>query len=87
MAGKLDLLQAEAVGDLIDAESRAMHDLALSQLGGRLSHHVAGLRDAVLEVDAMIAYDIDFPEEDSGPIDPARVRAATDAAIQALDRP
>ena len=85
-AGKLDMLQAEAIGDLIDAESQVMHDAALAQLDGQLSRRVAELREAVLRVEAMIAYDIDFPEEDSGPIDPARVVGATAALGESLDR-
>ena len=85
-AGKLDVLQAEAIGDLIDAESHAMHDAALSQLGGSLSRRVAELREAVLRVEAMIAYDIDFPEEDSGPIDPRRVAEATASVAESLER-
>ena len=85
-AGKLDVLQAEAIGDLIDAESQVMHDAALSQLDGRLSRRIAELREAVMRVEGMIAYDIDFPEEDSGPIDPARVKEATAALIEALER-
>lgn len=85
-AGKVDVLQAEAIGDLIDAESQVMHDAALSQLDGRLSRRIAELREAVLRVEAMIAYDIDFPEEDSGPIEPGRVREATAALMEALDR-
>jgi len=85
-AGKLDVLQAEAIGDLIDAESQAMHDSALEQLEGRLSRRVAELRESVLRVEAMIAYDIDFPEEDSGPIEPARVAEAIAALEDALER-
>jgi len=85
-AGKLDVLQAEAIGDLIDAESQVMHDAALAQLEGQLSRRVVELREAVLRVEAMIAYDIDFPEEDSGPIDPARVAEATSALVESLDR-
>ena len=85
-AGKLDVLQAEAIGDLIDAESQVMHDAALAQLEGQLSRRVVELREAVLRLEAMIAYDIDFPEEDSGPIDPARVAEATSALVESLDR-
>jgi tRNA modification GTPase len=85
-AGKLDVLQAEAIGDLIDAETQAMHDAALSQLGGRLSRRITELREAILEVEAMIAYDIDFPEEDSGPVDPVRVMDAAAALTEALSR-
>ncbi len=85
-AGKLDVLQAEAIGDLIDAESQVMHDAALAQLEGQLSRRVVELREAVLRVEALIAYEIDFPEEDSGPIDPARVVEATSGVVDSLDR-
>jgi tRNA modification GTPase len=83
--GKLDVVQAEAVGDLVDARSPAMRRAALAQLDGGLSRRVAALRDAVLEVEALIAYDIDFPEEDDGPLPRARVTAACDALLAALD--
>ena len=83
--GKLDLVQAEAVGDLVDARSPAMRRAALAQLDGGLSRRVAALRDAVLDVEALIAYEIDFPEEDDGPLPRARVAAASDAVVVALD--
>jgi tRNA modification GTPase len=74
--GRLDLVQAEAVGDLVDARSGAMQAAALAQLDGGLSRRVAALRDALLEVEALLAYDIDFPEEDAGPLARERVSAA-----------
>lgn len=85
--GKLDLLQAEAIGDLIGARSRAMHRAAMNQLDRGLSRRIEELRDAVLNVEALLSYDIDFPEEDEGPIPRERVAtAARDviARIQAL---
>lgn len=66
--GKLDLLQAEAIGDLIDARSSAAHQLALRQLDGGLSRRINTLREQLLSLEALLAYDIDFPEEDDGPI-------------------
>ena len=87
MNGTLDLAQAEAIGDVIDATSRAGHRAALETLDGGLSRRVLALRDALLEVEALIAYEIDFPEEDDGPIAPERIREATfraHAAIAAL---
>ncbi len=75
--GKMDLAQAEAVGDLIDARSASMQRAAMVQLDGGLSRRVRELHDAVLEVEALVAYDIDFPEEDDGPISSDRVLAAT----------
>ena len=83
--GKLDLIQAEAVGDLVDASTRAAHRVALSQLDGGLSRRIAGLRDRILELEALAAYDIDFPEEDDGPISPDRITSAADALVQDLD--
>jgi tRNA modification GTPase len=82
--GKLDILQAEATGDLIAADSRAAQRVALRQLDGGLSRRVLALRDELIGLEALIAYDIDFPEEDDGPIAPARILAATDASIAAL---
>jgi tRNA modification GTPase len=83
--GKLDVLQAEAIGDLVDARSRGGQRTALNQLDGGLSRRVLALRESLLELEALIAYDIDFPEEDDGPIAPERILAATDRAIVALD--
>jgi tRNA modification GTPase len=84
--GKLDILQAEATGDLVNASSRAAQRVALRQLDGGLSRRVLALRDELIGLEALIAYDIDFPEEDDGPIAPARIRAATDQAIGSLEQ-
>ena len=74
--GKLDLLQAEATGDLIDAGSPAQRRRALQQLDRGLSQRLEALRVEILQLEALIAYDIDFPEEDEGPVAPERVRGA-----------
>jgi tRNA modification GTPase len=74
--GKLDILQAEAIGDLIDARSRAMQHTALGQLDGGLSRRLLDLRADLIELEALIAYDIDFPEEDDGPVPRERVEQA-----------
>jgi tRNA modification GTPase len=84
--GKLDILQAEATGDLVSADSRAAQRVALRQLDGGLSRRVAALREELIGLEALIAYDIDFPEEDDGPIAPERIGAATDRSIAALEQ-
>ena len=84
--GKLDVAQAEAIADLIDARSSAMRRSALAQLDGGLSERVAALREAVLGVEALLAYDIDFPEEDDGPISRDRIAAAAGTAAGVIDR-
>ncbi|HEU5260393.1 MAG TPA: tRNA uridine-5-carboxymethylaminomethyl(34) synthesis GTPase MnmE [Gemmatimonadales bacterium] len=76
LTGKLDVLQAEATADLIDAGSPAQRKRALHQLDRGLSGRLEALRAEVLELEALIAYDIDFPEEDEGPVQPERVEAA-----------
>lgn len=83
--GRMDLLQAEAVGDLIDARSRMAHRVAMGQLEGGLSVRAQALRDAILDLEGLIAYDIDFPEEDEGTIAPERVAAALQTVMSALD--
>jgi len=74
--GKMDLLQAEATADLIDAGSPAQRRRALHQLERGLSGRLGALRQEVLDLEGLIAYDIDFPEEDEGPVSPARVERA-----------
>ena len=66
--GKLDLVQAEAVADLIEARSRALHRAALGQLERGLSERVSALRAALVGLDAVLAHHIDFPEEDDAPV-------------------
>jgi tRNA modification GTPase len=85
--GKLDILQAEAIGDLVDARSSAAYRAALRQLDGGLSRRVRTLREQVLELEALLAYDIDFPEEDDGPVPRERIGNAAErlhAATAAL---
>ena len=74
--GKMDLLQAEATADLIDAGSPAQRRRALQQLERGLSERLSALRGEILELEALIAYDIDFPEEDDGPVSETTVRRA-----------
>lgn len=71
--GKLDLVQAEAVGDLIDAIAPAQARAALRQLDGGLSHRLAELRERLVETQGLLAYDIDFPGEDDGPVPRSRI--------------
>lgn len=84
--GKLDLVQAEAIADLIDARSRAAHRAAVRQMDGALSQRLSVMRDALLQVDALLAYDIDFPEEDEAPPSRARVLRACDEATGQVER-
>src|SRR6266566_4593189 len=62
--GRLDLAQAEAVMDLISAQTEAAQRLAVHQLRGRISEQVQHARHTLLGVIARIEASIDFPEED-----------------------
>lgn len=83
--GKLDIVQAEAIGDLIDAQSSAMQQVALGQLEGGLSSRIAEVRESIVSLEALIAYDIDFPEEDDGPVSRDRILESADRVIESLD--
>ena len=82
--GKLDLLQAEAIGDLIDSRSLAAHTLAIRQLDGGLSRRIDALRQELLGLEAQLAYDIDFPEEDDGPVPRGRIESSARRLLSAL---
>lgn len=62
--GKLDLTRAEAVADLIDAESAAQRRQALGQLGGALAATYEGFRSRLLRALALVEAEIDFPDEE-----------------------
>lgn len=83
--GKLDVMQAEAIGDLIDATSRSMQKAALAQLDGKLSSRIDLLRSDLLSLEAMLAYDIDFPEEDDGPISPEKIEKSAKSILESLE--
>ena len=82
--GRLDLLQAEAVNDLIRSQSTASATLALRQLDGGLSRRVVQLREDILALEALVAYEIDFPEEDDGPVDDGRIRNAAKNLVRSI---
>jgi len=62
--GRMDLSQAEAVADLINAQSRAAHHVAINQMRGRYSDQLKALRDKLLHFTALIELELDFSEED-----------------------
>ena len=64
MNGKMDLPQAEAVGDLIDSQSEASHRLAVNQLKGAFSAKMKDLRSRFVEFASLLELELDFSEED-----------------------
>ncbi len=82
--GRMDLLQAEAVLDLIDGRSPALHQAAVHQMERGLSRRIEALRGAVLQVEGLVTYGIDFPEEDEPPVPPERTRAAAAEVVSRI---
>jgi tRNA modification GTPase len=81
MNGKMDLLQAEAVGAMIQAKSEAALRNARAQLAGRLSQEIDRYREAMIALLARVEAAIDFPEEDIQILAPAQ----TSEAIASLE--
>ena len=65
--GKMDLLQAEAVGDLVGGCSRALHRVAVHQMERGLSARIAAARAALVKLEALLVHHLDFPDEDEPP--------------------
>src|SRR5947209_3442254 len=88
LEGRLDLAQAEAVADLIDAASRQAARSALRSLKGAFSAAIGALNAQLLELRALVEAMLDFPEEeldrlhvDDAAVRLARVRAALDEVL------
>ena len=62
--GKLDLSQAEAVGDLIASNSASAHKIAMNQMRGGFSQEINNLREELIHFASMIELELDFSEED-----------------------
>jgi tRNA modification GTPase len=85
--GKLDLLQAEAIADLTAATAPAQRRAAVDQLDRGLSRRIGELKSHVLDLESLCCYEIDFPEEDSGPVPAERIDDPTrqlEAALTGL---
>ncbi len=80
--GRVDLAQAEATLDLIQARTQTALSLALDQLGGRLSRSIKDARSQVLHSLAYVTALVDFPEDD---VPQAEVVAPLREALQTLE--
>ncbi|MCB0516793.1 MAG: tRNA uridine-5-carboxymethylaminomethyl(34) synthesis GTPase MnmE [Chitinophagales bacterium] len=62
--GRIDLSQAEAVADIIAAETQSQHHLAIQQMRGGFSQKIALLRQELIDFTALLELELDFSEED-----------------------
>jgi tRNA modification GTPase len=83
--GKLDLIQAEAVADLIHARSALQQQVARDQLAGALSQRINQLADEILELLGIVEANIDFIEEGIETIDYAGALALVGRHKRRLD--
>ncbi|HEV2485174.1 MAG TPA: tRNA uridine-5-carboxymethylaminomethyl(34) synthesis GTPase MnmE [Terracidiphilus sp.] len=84
LAGRLDLTQAEAVRDLIEAQTLTQARLAASQLGGALSRRVAPAKQSLVELIALLEAGIDFAEDDVDVAPEAEIALRIDALTPPL---
>lgn len=84
--GKLDLVQAEAVADLISAENRAAVKLAQEQLEGRFSGVIERLADPLRDALANLEVSLDFPEEGIEPSSRTEIVRQLDTALEEIGR-
>lgn len=84
--GKLDLSQAEAVADLIHAQSTGAHELAMKQLRGGFSKEIDLLREELINFASLIELELDFSEEDVEFADRTQLSALTEKISTYLKR-
>jgi tRNA modification GTPase len=84
LSGKLDLTQAEAVRDLIDAQTLTQARQAAGQMGGALSRRVAPIKHALVELIALLEAGIDFAEDDVDVAPQVEIARRIDALLPPL---
>ncbi len=83
--GKVNLVQAEAVADLIEAATPGQARVAFDQLDGTLTRRIAALDAPLFEVTARLEASLDFPDEGYHFVEPAAIVARLDEVVAGLD--
>ena len=83
--GKLDLIQAEAVADLIDAVTPLQARAAFDQLEGTLTKQIGAIDQALFDIIAKLEASLDFPDEGYHFVAPTEARASIDGVIARID--
>ena len=84
--GKMDLAQAEAVADLIAADTQAAHRIAVNQLRGQYSQRLRSLKESLLEIASLMELELDFSEEEVEFADRGKLRSLLDATCAEIAR-
>ena len=85
LSGKLDLVQAEAVGDLIDAATPLQARVAFDQLEGTLTRRIAAIDADVFDLVARLEASLDFPDEGYHFVEPRDIAARIERAVTQID--
>jgi tRNA modification GTPase len=83
--GKMDLLQTEAVLDLIEGRSKALHGAAIHQLERGLSRRIGELREGLIGLEVLLVHHLDFPEEDEPPVPIVQILERVRGLEEAMD--
>ena len=84
--GKMDLAQAEAVADVIAAQSAASHRIAVNQLKGGFSSELKTMRASLLEIVSLMELELDFSDEDVEFADRGRLNSLVDGVMAHIRR-
>ncbi len=86
MNGKMDLVQAEAVIDLINSESEASHIASKEQLEGGLSDELRKINDMLVELISILELELDFADEDLEFTPKEEIAGKVDYALEVIDK-
>ena len=84
--GRIDLLQAESVIDIIDAKSERELKAGMSQLEGQLSKKIHEIKQKIMDVMVNVEVDIDYPEYDVEEVTNAEIKGMLDIVISDLEK-
>ncbi|MBO5878072.1 MAG: tRNA uridine-5-carboxymethylaminomethyl(34) synthesis GTPase MnmE [Alistipes sp.] len=85
LSGRMDLSQAEAVADIIAADSRASHAIASTQMRGAYSDELQNLRNKLLNITSLLELELDFSEEDVEFADRSQLRQLLELTQQRVE--
>ncbi|MGB9894133.1 MAG: tRNA uridine-5-carboxymethylaminomethyl(34) synthesis GTPase MnmE [Candidatus Saccharicenans sp.] len=83
--GRIDIIQAEAINDLIRASSLDQAKISFRQLEGSLSRKITGIREKILELLSLLETSLEFPEEELG-LGTKQIEDSLNALIDSLDK-
>lgn len=84
--GKIDLLQAEAINDLIKSDNSFSHSVALKQLKGNLSNELKKKRKELIKISSLIELELDFSEEDVEFVSKQKVKNIIEKTINDFEK-